>query len=343
MSLVWLWIVVTSWFGIGRIYAWTSSASPIVSVVSWDVLLSESLEWRIDQGINAAKHVWPFLVPPDVTFDGIQTTEDEEVVDNLLWLRNKMRAIVPYLGGLRVEEYETSISPTVEYAILARLLLEEQRLDPSIGRRGKYASQFHPQQGLRSIAIPSMQGTRPLTVGEIQVNWIDTILETLLVKYAIDRQNPIPVIQKCIDQQNILPPNNMKICNAIQDSKHQTIILASCQSELSMVRNLVPNLPIKTLETVDNTSCILSGHSLPTIRVLCEKQPKTPVVFITSDFMSMKRSHGILHMHPNLKLIMATTDPWHKSHIEMDPKISLLAEDELVNLFLSMETSEILV
>jgi hypothetical protein len=223
------------------------------------------------------------------------------------------------------------------------LLWEEQRLDPSIGRRGNYASRFHPQQGLRSIAIPSIQGTRPLTVGEIQVNWKDTILETLLVKYAIQKQNPVPIIQSYIDQQISEPSKNSKICNAVQHSKHQTILLAPCPGELSIARNLVPNLPVKSLESVEKTSCIIKGPSLPILKILCEDYSRSPVVYIASDLTSLKHANGILHQYPNLKLIMASTDSRHQSHVEMDPNISFLTEDALVKLFLSLEASEILV
>lgn len=100
------------------------------------------------------------------------------------WMFNKMMA----LAHLCFDPYEA--------LLLAKLIVEEQRIDKgnSVGKRGKYASRFHP----RYIAsrdnnddklVETMKneiGSRPLTVGEISANWTPEFVETLEVRYRLE-------------------------------------------------------------------------------------------------------------------------------------------------------------
>ncbi len=96
---------------------------------------------------------------------------------------------------------------TCDYALLARLLLEEQQLDQnkSVGKKGKYASKYHPRKDSLSPqdCSTSSSGSRPLTVGEIEVNWSDgaCLSETLLTRYNVNGKNPLNVLQTYIVQQ----------------------------------------------------------------------------------------------------------------------------------------------
>ena len=126
--------------------------------------------------------------------------------------------------------------PACEYALATRLILEEQSLDQnqSTGLNGKYAKKFHPRQELKSSTDnnsnrsngssslssdsrlnstigstssysttqqkSTSRGTRPLTVGELVANWRDSIRETLTLKYNVDKKDPIPVLDRTIDE-----------------------------------------------------------------------------------------------------------------------------------------------
>ena len=124
-----------------------SSLSNDIFVLSFDAV-SATTEWRISQGIDAAFSVWPELKESDVIADG----------DG--WLRNKMWAV----SSAMVSRPGCSLS--CDYALLARLLIEEQELDQgrSNGCSGKYGSKFHPQTS--SPPVPPRRvsrSSRPLT------------------------------------------------------------------------------------------------------------------------------------------------------------------------------------
>ena len=158
----------------------------------------DTRDWRIQQGIQAAIDTWPHLTDL-LSFENDDTT----------WLRNKMKALSHCMTS------HVGYSQTCDYALLARLLLEEQELDEgrSSGKTGKYASRFHPSisTGESVVAESSSNtnessnsnGSRPLTVGEIEVNWSDgaCLSETLLARYNVDKKNPLAAIQASIERQ----------------------------------------------------------------------------------------------------------------------------------------------
>lgn len=158
-----------------------------IFVVSLEGVAIDMKDWRIQQGIRAALDTWPHL------HDFVE--QDQE------WLRNKMTALS------HVMTRRPGLSLSCDYAMLTRLLLEEQSLDGgcSTGKTGKYASRFHPSSCDTGGASTSggTAGSRPLTVGEIEVNWCDgaCLSETLLTRYNIHGQNPLTILQKCIKEQ----------------------------------------------------------------------------------------------------------------------------------------------
>jgi hypothetical protein len=108
------------------------------------------------------------------------------------------------------------VSVAVAYTLAVRLFLEEQTLDDgrSVGRGGKYGSQYHPQQqqrqrqegdddegetpasGRRRTNSESSSSSRPLTVGEVGANWYDgaCLYDTLFIKYRC----PPDILQEAV-------------------------------------------------------------------------------------------------------------------------------------------------
>jgi hypothetical protein len=292
----------------GMTTAWTTP----VTCLSWDGIVADTTNWRMVQGIKAALHVWPFL---DDKSGGIGDST---------WLRNKMRAVAPHLGGL-----EQHLS--VEYALLARLLLEEQQLDPSVGKSGKYASKFHPQ-GPKSIAIPSARSSRPLTVGEIQANWRENLLDTLLVRYAVDKKNPVPILQLCIDQLEILPSRNSLVCEAIEDSAcHFPLAIAvPRESELPMATNMLPSLHAATAENLHSSSCFMVGSERSILQDLCKEHSE--VRFVGSNWATLQKVKQLVDLYPHLSISLAawTTSVAQQNQAAMDPIIRVVTEDEFL-------------
>jgi hypothetical protein len=212
--------------------AFTSSTAKklndVLVVVAWDNCLADSVDWRIQTGIDTACRVWPHL---------LQTTtlEGTSISDPSSWLHQKLRAISHVLSPSSFDDDDHTASTsslTCEYALAARLLLEEQALDQgkSTGRTGKYASRFHPrdstttttttdtQSSYKTAAKPS-SSTRPLTVGEITTNWNQggMIRDSLLVRYCVKQsnngrsvtyQNPMTALQTAWEQQLESPPQH---------------------------------------------------------------------------------------------------------------------------------------
>ena len=292
--------------------AWTSP----VTCLSWDGIVSDTTNWRMEQGIEAALRLWPFL-RDDKSSGGIGDST---------WLRNKVRAVAPYLGGLECNR-------SVEYALLVRLLLEEQRLDPSVGKSGKYASKFHPQ-GPKAIAIPSAKSSRPLTVGEIQANWIEYLLDTLLVKYSVDSKNPVPILQEFVDLLEISPPRNPLVCDAIQafSSHNRVVISVSRDSELPMATGMLPTIGVVSAENVGSSYGFTVGSELSTVKALCEQHSK--VRFMTSCWATLQKVKRLTDDHPHLSvsLVSWTSSAAQMNQAEMDPMVDLVTEDEFFEL-----------
>lgn len=192
--------------------------------LSWDGVVADTTGWRIRNGISAALTTWPELT---------ENSEEFSVNDDNTWLENKMLAIAPYLDGTARGVDDEDIDKTAEFSLLARLLIEEQKLDPSIGKSGKYASRYHPQGSHKSIQIPTVRSTRPLTVGEVQANWREHLLDTTLVRYAVidpegKKSNPIPFLEKNILEQELATEKPLLctiVADAIVSSKSSNIII----------------------------------------------------------------------------------------------------------------------
>ena len=178
-------------------------ASPSdVFVLSYDGVIADTKQWRSNLAISAALNTWPQLAQHNL----IGATGDQ----NRDWLINKLSA----LSDVTVTGEDGMMG--CDAVLLARVLLEEQLLDEgrSNGCRGKYGSKFHPssdseekqqqqqqqqnQQNQHQQEGGSVQGSRPLTVGEIASNWNDgaCLKDTVRIKYNVDRKDPIPIIRE---------------------------------------------------------------------------------------------------------------------------------------------------
>ena len=80
-------------------------------LVSWEGCLVDTVQWRTDEGLSVCRKVWPDLE--------VLISDD----DDAQWLYNKVRDLHHVLI------LDPQYRPTVEYALLIRMLLEEQELD----------------------------------------------------------------------------------------------------------------------------------------------------------------------------------------------------------------------
>ena len=181
-----------------------SSSSSLLSseifLLSFDGTVAQTTEYRITVGIDLAFAAWPHLKDLAVIASAEADPNGTDSNNQHEWLRNKMRALSHVLVA------RPDVSLTCDYALLARLLMEEQELDGfrSNGSRGKYGSKFHPQTSSSSSksASESTRQTRPLTVGEIASNWNKggCIGETVLTKYHVNYKNPLPMLQEKVEE-----------------------------------------------------------------------------------------------------------------------------------------------
>ncbi|CAB9497600.1 expressed unknown protein [Seminavis robusta] len=238
-----------------------SSLSSEIVLLSYDGTVAETTDWRIDQGIDLALSVWPRLKKLSVIAgdDDNDDDDDDFVSDsdtNMEWLRNKMRAVSDVMVS------RPAVSMSCDYALLARLLIEEQQLDRgrSNGCSGKYGSKFHPRE--TSSSSSPLGASRPLTVGEISANWNKggCLAETLQVKYHIDFENPLPVLQDRIAQldkekQYKVPEMNKAILDALEHSCGNIIVTVGHESDMEMAKKTLSfmNIPLSTV-TPDNDS-----------------------------------------------------------------------------------------
>ncbi|KAG7343581.1 hypothetical protein IV203_021526 [Nitzschia inconspicua] len=173
-------------------------------IFDWTCLF-QAERYFIQLGIAAAFTVWPHL----------QQQCDMEDLD---WLYNKLTAISTVLPSPTTTTTTTTQTTTTtsttavvyhlscEYALATRLFIEEQTLDQnhSTGKQGKYAIKYHPRKETTTTTTTNLNngnynpGTRPLTVGEVSVNWRDSLRDTLLIKYRIDRKSPLPILQSAV-------------------------------------------------------------------------------------------------------------------------------------------------
>ena len=161
----------------------SSAGATTVVVMDWECLL-DALPYHIELGIHAARTVWPHLN------DLCNFDTDQK------WLENKLKAMSHVLPS--PEGPDRSRHVACEFALATRLILEEQALDrnESTGKQGKYARRFHPRSEIKNSEGETTENEtnnerqrrrpsrRPLTAGELAVNWREFIRSTLVVKYS---------------------------------------------------------------------------------------------------------------------------------------------------------------
>ena len=251
----------------------------VVVAMNWECVV-DTRSYRIPLAIAAALQVWPEL------------KELWDLTEDHSWLLNKLLALSHVFSSSPNEEY----SVTCEYALATRLLLEEQELDngESNGKSGKYASQFHPRQqpdkkrsssSSSSSSSTASSSTRPLTVGEIAVNWNSMIRETLEFRYRVitrgdaadqkdddddspSASNPIPVLQATIndlqkeatsflyyDPPKVLPEYPlMDVLGSTNHRTTNTILLVSHPSDWKVAQASLTNakIPFHATDSVDD-------------------------------------------------------------------------------------------
>ncbi len=182
----------------------STKSSKNIILIAYDGAVANTSTFRSNLAIQTAYSTWkddPILSKYNLNNPSTDRT----------WVVNKLNALMQHLltdqNGLT----------NCDAVLLTRLILEEQLLDNgrSVGKSGKYASKFHPTSTATSFSEEdvvddsgdgdgyvggSNQGSRPLTVGEIEVNWSKgaCLRDTVRVKYNIDRKDPIPIITENI-------------------------------------------------------------------------------------------------------------------------------------------------
>ena len=182
--------------------------SNTVVVMDWECIL-DALPYHIELGIHAARTTWPHLN------DLCNFDTDRE------WLENKLIAMSHVLGS--PEGPDKSRHVACEFALATRLILEEQALDrnESTGKNGKYARRFHPRSEINgnNEFEEDSRSRRPLTAGELAVNWREFIRSTLIVKYArgvdgkLAETEPLEALEQAIE--DYLLGNNSKSKSAV--------------------------------------------------------------------------------------------------------------------------------
>mmetsp|Transcript_62135 Transcript_62135/g.183652 ORF Transcript_62135/g.183652 Transcript_62135/m.183652 type:complete len:517 (-) Transcript_62135:1027-2577(-) len=204
-----------------------------VFILSYDGAVADTAETNALLAIDTALSIWPELIRLYVGLDDVGGVDsempdegagagDDEIEseqeqcdsDGSIgggggdWLLNKMVALSPAMGS------DPDALMGCDAVLLARMLLEEQRLDSgrSVGCTGKYGSKFHPSSSAsptgdfkdegRTDWRGNANGSRPLTVGEVRANWSTGALlrETARVRYNIDGRDPIPIIREEIEE-----------------------------------------------------------------------------------------------------------------------------------------------
>lgn len=281
----------------------------IIIVASIDGVVLDTRDLRIHQGIQAAVDTWPHL--SDLVLGNNDTS----------WLLNKMKALSHCMTT------HVGYSVSCDYALLARLLLEEQVLDEgrSSGQKGKYASRFHPSipsfesnvaesSNSNPNASSSINRSRPLTVGEIEVNWSDgaCLSETLLSRYNIDKKNPLAAIQESIqrqcnahdDESKIMPIPNEVVSQALSKCTHGLILRVGHACDLQMIQsclqNTTPLQDIPVVSTVQeaisipNQTCLLVDDSLSDMQLykqmLLNASPQSTLHVIHNSWDSLRRA-----------------------------------------------------
>lgn len=223
-------------------------------VIHWEGCVVDTVPWRIQTGLETASRLWPHCRDLLLTSRSTSTS----------WLINKLAAISHVLcepppSSLSSGDSSSSSSVSAAYTLAVRLFLDEQELDQgrSVGSRGKYGSQYHPQQEEEEQGQGKEQpnsrrrGSRPLTVGEVGANWYDgaCLCDTLPIKY----QCPPLVLQEAVHETiaAILLREEVEIAPAALPKHHQL-------AKLLTVRISVLDILVQAAATDPNKKILLT-------------------------------------------------------------------------------------
>ena len=273
-------------------------------VIDSDSLLN-TIEHRSALGIKAALAAWPKLQKEQVLQQPDQS-----------WLTTKLSA----LSHVLTDENCGSPSTTCEFALATRLILEEQALDEgeSNGKRGKYASKYHPRNDgskdtdtttKTSSSSPSSSSssssTRPLTVGEISANWNTSLRETLLMRYHCDYKDPMPILQRFIDKHYRNDDDDtteFPIPSVYRELEHSVsnrqLIVTVAKSDLSMVEKSLNNVNIKYH---------VAPSASQAVDYYCNEYDASSLILLPSQDSKMMTVQTLLKSYKNKDLLETTT------------------------------------
>jgi len=231
-------------------------------IASFDGVIAETYRSKACLAIEAALDTWPHL-KKGLNFNAEDVYDPDD--GRCSWLVNKMVAL----------SHVTNCHES-DSVLLARLILEEQRLDNgrSVGKTGKYSSKFHPSRSIHDESyeqeeLPkNSRGTRPLTVGEISSNWRDggMLAESLLTRYNVDGADPLPIIKHKLNkkrhqQLSSRPPPRINpiIANALSLGRDNVFITLSDISQVPSAVAAFSSLNLN-VEVVTNISDLLRNN-----------------------------------------------------------------------------------
>lgn len=218
---------------------------PTSYIVSYDGAIASNARARCRLCLGVALDIWPNIWDNVGNQNASDATGNDDGDDQWTWVLNKMEALISAMSNDGTDK--DGLSVMVDLVMLARLILEEQQLDDgrNSGRGGKYGGKYHPQQQQQQQqkmpSSPTPVGSRPLTVGEISVNWLDGgyLRDTVRVKYNVDKKDPFPIIRQHIIEamssaddglategsSNTLTGSNRQLFNLMKLSDEGAIVL----------------------------------------------------------------------------------------------------------------------
>jgi len=300
-----------------------------IFVLSFDGVIASTARYRAELALEVALNIWPHLQGLLLMSGDNASSATEQ------WLINKMTACAYVTRG----KHNDGLLGCDE-VLLARLLLEEQALDAkkSMGKKGKYASKFHPSSSIRNHASEESEdsstegttnrGSRPLTVGEICENWNTggCLRETLRTRYNISGKDPLPIIreeiQTCLAKKTADKAISIHPCvkEALFDCRAQNVYIllshiAYAKSALEILSDLHLQLTLIDDDTSPSfdisTSAPKNGSFHPNtgLTILANSGQATQVDLIESlmkqapdgsNFFVVHSSAAVLHDAKNL-------------------------------------------
>jgi len=230
-------------------------------LVDWDGgCVVDTSSWRIHRAYKAAALLWPELEEKLQT--AITAVATATVDRKTSWLTNKMIAIARVL-----DEDTRYFSATAQHVLAVRLLVEEQELDQGQSPgTGKYGSLYHPRQveddSYQSDEQEGMNGSRPLTVGEITLNWCELLLDTLPIKYRVRPSD----LESAIAKVTVMGVDYLPVVNT--GTMSMLVSMATQQARVGSFSAL-PVVTVRHDSDIDTVRDILSNHfkNSPTIRI----------------------------------------------------------------------------